>query len=224
MWTLEQELCAVASTQTLSVALKRLGLCRSDDAPGCEVSVRRDWVRSGAETYALIGQIDHSDGRTTPVFVKACVAIGDLSGVEKVAATWLKRRAHLRENGISTPHLFGFRKATFLEEYVPVSFWDAIRDANRRTAILDSLGATLGTLTRLGYPCLNIADWRSRGTDAVIVDFGEDLGGPELVDPSNMGTLEDALNLIDQQDVRLTPQDLQCLSASFEVGLSNHEE
>lgn len=139
------------------------------------VSILNPWHRSGAETYASDFTVQ-SDQGTVHMLAKACVAFSPTETMND----WLKRRAYLQENGANVPILYGVGKAVLIEEFIPYSFRERIADisADKLDSMRDSLQSTCELILNLGFNVLSLHDLRSRDSDAVIVDFGSDLGSP----------------------------------------------
>lgn len=222
-WSLEGELVAMAESAGTAEALKSLGVCEPTCGE-CRIATERDWQRAGAETYALLARVTHVDQeRAEIIYLKACVALGDLGGVSKIVAEWCSRRAALADVGISVPRLYGTYSGTIWEEYIPYALTDLLSQSGsaQRERLVSELGRTIGLLTGLGFPVLEISDWRSRGLDVVVVDYGEDLGPPRMVSPHHGTVLADWLALLERKDVLLAPTEIAAVGRNFELGLAN---
>lgn len=176
-WSLESELLTIAGQESVGASLAGLGLARTEQAH-LVASSREGWVRSGAETYLYMFGVKDGDSFNT-FALKACVALGGLAGVRSILSEWCRRRHHLDEMGVSTPTLFGVGQGVIIEEYIPHSFKSILNSTDE-----SGVGDLLGTLSQLvsqlldsGYLPVSLHDLRSRGDDAVVIDFGEDLGG-----------------------------------------------
>ncbi len=112
-WSLEAELTAMTGEPDAASSLRVLGVCGTSCA-GCGIEVDEDWHRSGAETYALIARVVHSDPARPidRVYLKACVALGDLTGVSKIVDEWCRRRQALCAAGVEVPVLYGVHSGT----------------------------------------------------------------------------------------------------------------
>lgn len=140
-----------------------------------EILLHNDWQRLGAETYTMDFSVATAD-MTTKLIAKACVKLPVIETMRE----WLSRRYMLAEHGIHTPHLFGHDQATLIEEFIPYTLHEAFMLAGEgeRTEMKAELETVFKTLFCLGFkPHLSASDFRSRGSDIVIIDFGEDLGG-----------------------------------------------
>ncbi|MGH3811082.1 MAG: hypothetical protein ACRDUV_01320, partial [Pseudonocardiaceae bacterium] len=66
---------------------------------------------------------------------------------------------------------------------------------------------------------LSADDWRSRGDDVVLVDFGQDLGPPGVGHGSEAGLLSEVLDNVDRAGIDLSPTELVLVSSSYESSL-----
>jgi hypothetical protein len=88
------------------------------------------------------------------------------------------RRRVLEGSSIETPRLYAARNATVLEEYIPMTLPEALQDPSRARIVFRAILDAGAELDRLGFKGVSLfEDMRSRGSDAVLVDFGADLGG-----------------------------------------------
>jgi len=170
----------------------------------------------------LLAEVIHDEGRSTLVYLKACVAIGGLQGVSSIVEEWVSRRRLLSSAGVAVPQLYGVVSGTIWEEFIPHALMDAMAQATsaRRAVLADALGRTMGTLTRLGTPAFDTSDWRSRGTDVVLVDFGEDLGPVDLVKQRTPHILDDWLRLLRTKAMTLSSHELEILARSYDDALA----
>lgn len=215
-WSLDAEIIEAAGAPDLSEALHVLGLC-SESCGRCRVAQHTSWRRWGEETYGLKFAVEHANGATDQLVLKACVALGRLSGVSEVAATWHSRRTLLESHGVSVPHFVYLHKATFCEEFIPYSVVERFTTLSEhaRNDMSLRLGNVAGVLTGLGFPALDVGDWRSRGSDVVLIDFGEDLGPQNLVDSHNTSILSHVVEKLERV-ATVTPEDLRRMSEGFE--------
>jgi len=186
--------------QEMYGALKALGL-----VPGnmlfSHISAERGWIRGGGETYALPFSVhmkgENKDGKYAhelKLVFKACTPFPGPVPLLKIFDSWIARRKLLEANGVSTPVLCGAFSALVLEEYLEHHLSDVILQTNDRFSILNELGRSLGVIAKLSFnpPGSIICDLRSRGNDVVFIDFGYDLGDPQL--PAQEATAMDILN------------------------------
>ena len=187
----------------------------------------RDWYRSGAETYSYVFDVSsrvRGADVTQRCWLKACVALGS-GGVGSIASQWLQRRALLEQFPGSTPRLFAAYKATVLEEDIRLSLTDAYRAGTSRTrvALLRSAGVLVGRLACWGFPVLDLSDLRSRGADAVVVDFGSDLGPPGLASRDQVEVLAQVLSVFERARQPLAREELMALDAGYSEGVRDIE-
>ncbi len=175
-WTLESELCKLSNRNSLQHALLELGILKSDDP--FELSVVRDWTRSGAETYLLRFRIAQSHVLRMDYVLKACVALPVGQTVDQILQRWIQRRAVLEEAGVGTPELIASGNGVLLEEYIPHSVSEMLAvHPERRFEFARQLAEAGGIVEGLSFSPLRLFDdLRSRGLDVVTTDFGEDLG------------------------------------------------
>ncbi len=220
VWTLEAELCDLAHEDDITAALHTLRLIGSAKEP-YRIAVTQDWHAGGAETYILTFTVWQA-GLERQYVMKACTAWAPGQRLGQISDSWLRRRTLLTELGVSTPALIGTGAALLVEEYIPYEFLDALDDANERTRVLllRALGRTAGLLVRAGFAPLSTHDWRSRGADVVLIDFGQDLGPPGLALGSESGLLAELLNLIDQRNIDLASDEVHAVGAEYESALA----
>lgn len=213
-WTLAGELTSLAQCDGLADSLRKIGLLDAGEALG-SLEVIRDWYRSGAETYSLHFGVTTSAGMLRKCMLKACVASPGALPLAEVFAVWLERRAMVSELGISTPVLYATGRAVLVEEYIPYTLAEALGRARDRTVLLTELGATAARLVRGGFVPLSAHDWRSRGTDVVLIDFGQDLGPANLARGSEGGLLSEIIDQLAASSA-LSGAELQAIGAAYE--------
>ena len=216
-WNLQKELAGfakLAEGSSLNDSLSALGMIdRVDEF--LELVELGPWYRGGAETYLLEFEVRCRLASSRYV-LKACVALGNLTGTAAIVDEWQRRRTTLERSGANVSRVFGVYRSTLIEEWIPFSLPDAFCQAESlsdRAKICKSLGRTAGVLTRLGFPALSIADIRSRGADAVMIDFGEDLGPPSLAGTDHSVILDQALDLV---SATASSDELRLMSETFE--------
>jgi len=219
-WTLESELCALANERDIASALVKLGLL-SPSADVFEVRTGRDWYRSGAETYLLIFSVKQGASEY-PCVMKACVAFGGGS-LEEMFGRWLARRLLIDELGISTPRLFAVGGALVVEEYIPYDLFERLSGVHGadRLHLLASIGRAAANLVGAGFAPLSSHDWRSRGDDVVLIDYGEDLGPANIQQESEAGLLSEIVDQIARRNIELTTDELKSLGAQYEATLAS---
>lgn len=213
-WTLETDLLDAAGSTVLRDALCRLGLI---DHSCVAYSLRDEWKweRGGSETYLYPFDVI-ADGEQTRCLLKACVTVGKMDGVDRYLDEWLFRRQTIARRGVSVPYLYGRVRGSTIEEFVPYTFKEAITVGvgNRQATLAAALGRTAGHLAKCGFVTLDLRRLRSRGFDAVVVDFGEDLGPPGVTTSDNASALDAALELLD--DCGTDPSHLKELIEAYE--------
>jgi hypothetical protein len=222
-WRASEEFADVTGMTGLQDSLVNLGLCDASHR-SCELHENGSWYRGGSETYLQRLTIRHHDQSITRLLLKACVAVSlEMNGTAPIMERWIRRRKVLAAHGVATPTLHFAHRSTLCEEWIPHTIGAAL-NGGHRAALLRDLGRTTGVLTGLGFPSVRIDDLRSRGDDAVVVDFGWDLGEPGQVSPYNTGTLDQVLRTLESLDPPVRPLEIQILSEGFEVGLGQELE
>lgn len=176
------ELQRLSGCSTTSEALETLGLIPNSHLQFdlCEI---QNWQPGGAETYTYRFSVTYQDGNQHiqgHYIFKACIAYSIIRTVEDILADWLSRRRLVERAGASVPRLITSGGGLILEEFVPYSLSEALGAfPGNALPICESLATLAGALTTLGFLPLSVfSDLRSRGTDVVAIDFGQDLGGP----------------------------------------------
>lgn len=198
MWSLQNELCQVAQTESLNQALYQLKMIESPDS---KFSLLEDgpWEREGADTYIYKFQVKEGEKPEDAYVVKACTAFSLVNNLNEIFEEWLRRRQLLSDFGVSTPKLIARGNGVIIEESVPYQLRDLLKNEVRATPYsvderLIDLTLYSAALYSLGF--LSIApfnDLRSRGKDAVVIDFGQDLG-PARGEP--VSTKHEVFNLM----------------------------
>jgi hypothetical protein len=211
-WSLEGELKKLASQDDLPGALLRLGMidCAIEEF---ELSTEANWWRSGVETYSLVFRVARVAG-STKYFMKACVAFADAS-LEQIFASWLDRRSVVKELGLSVPRLYAASPALLVEEYVDFDLYSALKHSQDRSSMLKLIGEAAGKLASRGFTPLSVGDWRSRGSDVVLIDFGQDLGPPGMTNSAGFGLLSEIIERIEGAGVMLCGDDLRLMERAF---------
>lgn len=145
----------------------------SDD----EIQELGPWYRGGAETF-VTDFWRRSDGLPPAhLIAKACVKFC----ARETMADWFERRKTLIENGVDFPNVYALHSegAMWVEEFIPYSFREAHKMANDsdRKLLEESLLDTYLRIEGAGFRPLSLHDLRSRGSDVVMIDVGEDVGG-----------------------------------------------
>jgi hypothetical protein len=180
-WSLQAEICKLAQEDSLDLAFFKLEIL---DSVKSKFSLREDadWVRGGAETYIYRFWVKVDTKVEAGYILKACTAYSPVDSLSTILDAWVYRRRLLADLGVSTPRLYSYGNGLILEELVPHSFRDILAAEFKPASHLPDerlmhLAHYSAALYSLGF--LSIApfdDLRSRGTDCVVIDFGEDLG------------------------------------------------
>ena len=181
---IHSELRRLAGTGDLGLALERLSLTESHAGDVTVVPVH-DWIRGGAETFIARFTVLHESGRPADYILKACVCWSPGFSPTEIIGKWVGRRLVLSRAGIRTPRLLGHGDGILLEEFIPFTIAEALRDSGNevtRTSLITDVARLAGTVSGLGFhPLCLFHDLRSHGNDAVLVDCGEDLGEPSSI-------------------------------------------
>ena len=177
-WKLEKELCQIAGEEALGPALESLNLV-ADRRERIRLVPGDGWHRGGAETYIFRFSLK-TDSGARDCILKACTPSSIALPIEDLLREWIRRRELLAGGGVETPVLYGVGKGIILEEYIPFEFSEALEmaaDSDEREILLRNAAFCVVVIERLRFD--GVSPWRdlrSRGGDAVMVDFGEDLG------------------------------------------------
>jgi hypothetical protein len=178
MWDIESEICRLAHTSDVAEALVSLNLLPSKDNLFLIRSMG-DWVRAGSETYVCYFDLDIPSIGTRQLLFKACVAWSPAGSLREILQSWIQRRELLAREGVATPQLFGWGDGVILEESIPYSLKECL--PNNAEAMLFELTHYASVLAKHKFaPIEAFEDLRSHGNDVVAIDFGEDLGPPNL--------------------------------------------
>lgn len=168
-----KDLLKLSGKDNLSDAVSFLNLTTTGQ--GVDIVVEEPWHRSGSETYLTVFTLLGDDGARKLV-LKACVPGAATIPVESILSSWVSKRSEISAGFPSkiTPRLFSHGSGVILEEYIEYTLKEMVSQ-NDECAIA---GADLIMhIASLGFDAsLAFSDFRSRGYDAVIVDFGQDLG------------------------------------------------
>lgn len=179
-WSIDRELCGLANRESVADSLASLGLVPT--GVDFVIDATESWWRAGEETYAFRFSIATGDVRHH-LFLKACVAYDPLCTLADILESWIERRRLLSSVGVSTPRLFAYGKGVILEEFVPLELVPllALAPSLLQDKLLLELASFAGKMALCGFcPLDPYSDLRSRGTDVVVVDFGQDLGAPHV--------------------------------------------
>jgi hypothetical protein len=172
--SIETDITELAGCETVRQSLLKMGIL-TDPSEQFVVTKAADWSRTGAETFSCVVEIDCAVPKR--LMLKACVALSFATSIDDTIEEWIKRRFILEAESVGTPKLFGYGKGMILEEYIPYSLEERLSLGVEPDLLATQLGHFAGILLSLGFrPIQPFADLRSRGSDLVVVDFGEDLG------------------------------------------------
>ena len=182
-WSLEGELCRLANAPDLAIAFAKLGFVPSgQELPRLRTVM--DWHRSGAETYSYTFAILDSSNIERRYRLKACVSWGPNATIEDIIELWILRRSLLAAEGVSVPRLIASGSGLILEEEIPHHVSMALQSVSSERVLAQLLNIA-AAIARLRFlPVNGLKDIRSRGNDAVYIDFGSDLGSPNRVSSS----------------------------------------
>jgi len=138
-----------------------------------DIELINTWQRLGSETYCSDFRINR-DGHKKHLIAKACIKFAPYETMQD----WLDRRNRLNDFGVSVPRLEVIDRATIVEEFIPYNFIDRHKELSGvdRVKLESNFKDLLDGVHEAGFAPQNLRDVRSRSQDAVIVDFGEDLG------------------------------------------------
>lgn len=141
------------------------------------IQVVTPWYRGGAETYVSDFILTTEDKPPKHLIAKACIKMSPGLAM----AEWFQRRERLIKNGVEFPALYAVdeKGATWVEEFIPYTFRDAFRiaDEEQKATLKNDFIRTYLKMEGVGFAPQGLHDIRSRGTDVIVIDVGEDLGG-----------------------------------------------
>jgi hypothetical protein len=176
-WTLNSELQKLTGTASVAAALAKIGIIAGTNT-SFVIEPERDWYRSGAETYSYVFSVRSADVKTN-LILKACVAFSPVITLDEILASWIQKRDLLRNWGVETPMLYAWGFGVVLEEHIPYELCEILKraDEDLQESILIRLVEAAGCIAASEFAPINtFSDMRSRGSDVVMIDFGEDLG------------------------------------------------
>lgn len=137
------------------------------------IEVINTWHQGGGESYVADFLLTKADV-TRHLLAKACIKFGP----REAMAEWLSRRSILQTCGVSTPELIVVDGATIVEEFIPHSLREAYAQADdeNREMLKSTFIDTCQRIHSAGFRPKSLHDVRSRGSDVVVIDYGEDLG------------------------------------------------
>lgn len=179
MWTLEGELCELTGADNAEAALRVAGVL-ADAEQLIDLRAPDGWVRGGAETYIYVFEVV-SARRVQRLILKAYVAPPGTGSLVEGLQALLQRRRLLADHGIAVPALFFTGRAVWIEEFISEDLTSALRDKDRQLLLATDVFLIAVALDRLGFaPIAPFADLRAKRSHAVMIDFGQDLGPPDI--------------------------------------------
>lgn len=214
-WSIESELCKLAKANSIADALAFFSIIPRGTRD-FKLCGGKEWRRGGAETYLYDFSVILEGGVERRLMLKACVPYALQSSVESILAEWIERRSLLKTLHVATPDLYFAGQGVVLEEYIPYSFWEQLgkSEGTRRLSLLTDLAHYIFVLSKLGFRSIDaFADLRSTGNNLVTIDFGEDLGPPDQLNPGSIDQYtRKACDAAEAHHITLTPGELAMLS------------
>lgn len=217
-WSISSELCKLAALDDPSAALAQLGLI-SHAGASFDIQERSGWARSGAETYSFVFSVREQEGPETVCRLKACVTFSPGLAIDEVLASWLDRRSLLQRSGVSVPHLYGSGGGVILEEEIAFSMKTVLLRTEPKTPLAGLLEIA-AALAKLKFAPVNaFADVKSRGTDAVYIDFGADLGSPHQAGTSAEAVFQQLLEQLSRWTFDMSNVEISQLHEAYNARL-----
>ena len=205
-WTLEKELIGLSGATSLPDALVSLNLI-SDVHSDFELSTVADWARSGSETYLFRFKVESPMGDFRNYVLKACVAYSPSLTLEAILDEWVDRRRLLQRLGVNVPRLHASGNGIILEEAIPYTLLERLKDSSADHSLLShGLAEYIGILSGLGFAAVSpFFGLLSRGHDVVAVDFGADLGKPQVAKPGDFKIFDELIEFLEDFGVAPNP-------------------
>jgi hypothetical protein len=219
-WTLESELKTLTNTDSVADALVALGLL-GNPSDRFDIVVLSDWYMSGSETYLMHFHVGAND-LSRRFVIKACTAYSPAQSLTAIFDEWLARRRCLEKFSVSTPSIIATGSALLIEEYIPFTLREAFDHTKARANLARCLGWTAGRVAAAGFMPLSVHDWRSRGSDIVLIDFGQDLGPARPSVVPDITLLPEVLDHLDRLHINLNSSEISYISEGYETAL-NHK-
>lgn len=195
VWTLEGELRELTGADSAESALRLAGVLTDAEQLSFLRAVSEGWVRGGAETYIYVFDVG-SAHRVQRLILKAYVAPPGTGSLVEGLKTLLQRRQLLAQHGVAVPTLFVKGRAVWVEEFIPEELTTALRDEGRQVPLVTDLFLVAVALDRLGFaPISPFSDLRAKGSRAVMIDFGQDIGPPGI-SIENMSCQDEAFSFL----------------------------
>ncbi len=217
-WSLEKELLNLTEQKDVRSALIDLDIINEDGGEAHVTSQTIDWERSGSEVYTYRFNV-RQDNKSVDCIIKACVAFSPTGTLDNILNSWINKRTLLNNYDISSPKLFGYGKGIIIEEFIPFDLQEILIQNNGLSSILSQLALYAGIIAHLGFkPIDAFKDLRSRGSDVVVIDFGEDLGMQgEMNKESVRNVFEDLLAYLNESGALLEEKDTSKMKGLFDM-------
>jgi hypothetical protein len=213
-WTIEAELTKLTGCDFVAEALVQLGLLKFADEK-FEIREIAAWRRGGAETYIFEFTVTSSGG-TRHLVLKACVAFGVATTLANIFDEWLRRRSLLEQAGIETPALFAAANGVLIEEHIRWNLWDYISQYPAELDRVVEVARYAGLLARLRFqPVDAFSDLRTRGLDVVAIDFGDDLGPPNVAAYRDEALLVQLHEFLRRRDISIDANLVRAVEAAY---------
>lgn len=213
-WSIESELIRLSGGASWSDALRKL---RFDEFGRLQPYEVRGWHRSGAESYLYLFDLRLDGVARYHLALKACApSFSVATTIEETLERWTMRRLHLAGQGVQTPQLHHSGAGVILEEFIPYSITDLVGTRGYRLDVLESVARYCAVLEKEGFNVVApFHDLMSRGSDAVVVDFGSDLGDAKAIEPSTRSYYHELLAWLRQQGILLREDEIDKLESAF---------
>lgn len=215
MWTLEKELCKLSKSKNLQEALLRLKLIRNI-TDNVTITEDKEWERAGSETYIYRFWVKNSEISSGYV-IKACVAFSPNFDIQSILQEWINRRQLMAQFGISTPKLITYGEGVVIEELIPYLLKDIlVKGKYPSENTLIDLSIYAGFLQKMKFFAINpFDDLRSRDNDVVAVDYGQDLGPPNMSCGISKGYYELMIEKLNEWNVTLDSKLLNKMHSAY---------
>jgi len=211
-WSLESEFCKLTDEANIEDALKKLHLLAQDESLS-SIDVKNEWIRGGAETYIYSFDLISDKGNINPLILKAYVPSFSAVSIEDGLHNIFKKRRAIEGYGNLSPQLYAFGNGVWIEKRIPFDLKERIsiltEDKTTFQNIINQLFLLAFTLDHLGFSSISpFDDLRTDDVNIFVVDFGQDMGNPEMSSKSN-GNLEKLLDWIGKLAIPITTDILE---------------
>lgn len=215
-WSLLGELQKLTGASSEAEALFELGII-PDIGISYKLRTDSNWQRGGAETYIYRFWVSVKQNIETGYIIKACVSPNVFLGIEGVIKEWLSRRELLSQNGVKVPKLFFAGQGVIIEEFIPWELRQYIKsNPDSLKILLPSIINYVETISQLGFAPIDcFTDLRTRGNDVVVIDFGEDMGPPRMVQDPSVMLYDDLLKVLHNWGITIDEKQFYFLRQSI---------